>query len=142
MKLISHRRMESRTSRRPSSPGTVTTFPSRTSSRRRFASVIHSCSIRPRSALSRLSTRRSASRARDSLGSVIACSANCSTVVSHKIHSFLSHQFNISAGFGCIVPSELKMPSAAAARFAVSTFALTCTLLPQLLACEHRSFTA
>ena len=59
----------------------------------RLASVIHSCSIRPRSSPSRLSTRRSASRARDSLGSVIACSANCSTVVAINIHSFIENQF-------------------------------------------------
>jgi hypothetical protein len=77
---------------------------------------------------------------RDSLGSVIACSANCSTVVAIKIHSFLSYQFTISAGFARIVPSVLKMLSAAAARFAVSTLALTCALLAQLLACEHCLF--
>src|SRR5437867_1759535 len=108
MKLISHRRTESRTWRRPSSPGTVSTLPSRTSSRRRFASVIHSCSIRPRSSPSRLSTRRSASRARDSLGSVIACSANCSTVVAINTHSLVENRL-FPAGYDQFTTSAVLL---------------------------------
>ena len=81
MKLISHRRRESRTLRKASSPGIVLTLPARTSSRRRFASDSHKRSISPSAAESRLSTRRSARRARDSPGRFIACSANCSKMV-------------------------------------------------------------
>src|ERR671926_105868 len=81
VKFISHPPSESRTFRRASSPDTVLTFPVRISSRRRFASTSHSCSIRPSSSPSRLSTRRSASCAHDSLGRDIACSATCSKVV-------------------------------------------------------------
>ena len=85
VELTSHRWTESRTFRRASSPGTVSTCPVRTSSRLRFASASHSRSIGPNSEALKLSTRRSASRARDSLDSVIASSANCSTVVAIAI---------------------------------------------------------
>src|SRR4026207_482782 len=54
VKCILHPRMESRTSRRASSPGTASTLPDRISSLRRLASVSHTCSIRPRSSPSRL----------------------------------------------------------------------------------------
>src|SRR5438046_3631451 len=80
MELISHRRRTSRTLPRAFSPGTVSTR-FRTSSRLRFASATHSRSMCPNSFASKLSTRRSASRARDSLGRFMACSANSSTVV-------------------------------------------------------------
>ena len=78
---ISHRRTISRTFWRASSPGMVSTLPLRTSSRLRFASATHSWSIGPSLSPSKLSTRRSASRARDSVGRFMACSASCSTVV-------------------------------------------------------------
>src|SRR5438552_5939149 len=81
MELISHRRRTSRTLPRAFSPGTVSTRPFRTSPRLRFASATHSRSMCPSSFASKLSTRRSASRARDSLGRFMACSANSSTVV-------------------------------------------------------------
>ena len=76
-----HRRTASRTCWRASSPGIASTRPLRTSSRLRFASATHSRSMCLSSSASKLSTRRSASRARDSVGRVMACSASFSTVV-------------------------------------------------------------
>jgi hypothetical protein len=87
MKLLSHRGRTSRTFRRASSPGTVWTRLSRTSFRLRFASATHSRSMCPSSSASKLSTRRSASRARDSLGRFKACSANSSSVVAIVINN-------------------------------------------------------
>lgn len=81
MELMPHRLMARRTLRRASAPEMVFTRPDRTSSRRRFASSSHKRSIRPISSPPRLSTNRSASSARDSAGSFIACSATRSMFV-------------------------------------------------------------
>jgi len=78
MELIPHQRMMPRALLRPSSPWIVPTRPLRTSSRRRLASSSHTVSIRPSSRASRLSTRISASCARDSAGRSIARSASSS----------------------------------------------------------------
>src|SRR5437879_10642120 len=68
VELIPHRPTERRTCASASSPAIVWTWPSRTSLRRRLASVPQSLSIRLASAASKLSTRRSARSARASLG--------------------------------------------------------------------------
>lgn len=81
VKLPSHRRTASRTLLRASSPGIPSTRPLRTSSRLRFASATHSRSICPSSSASKLSTRRSASCARDSVGRLMACLASFFMVV-------------------------------------------------------------
>lgn len=77
-------RSESRTLRSASSPSIVSTRPERTSSRLRKASVAQSLSMGPSSSQSRLSTKRSANLARESLDNVIACSASCSQVVAMR----------------------------------------------------------
>jgi len=81
MKLIPHRATARLTRARASSLGMVLTQPLRTSSRRRKASAAQSWRMRPSSAGSRLSTRRSARSARASLGRASASSAICSTVM-------------------------------------------------------------
>lgn len=81
VKLKSHRHTARRTRSSPSSPATVGTLPARTSSLRRSASAAQSWRATPSSAGSKLSTRRSASSARASLGSSNASSTICSTVM-------------------------------------------------------------
>ena len=75
-----------RTSARTCSPGTGSTRPERTSSRRRIASAVQSCSISSASAEARLSTSLSASRALDVGGSRIASSVSSSNVSGMRKH--------------------------------------------------------
>ena len=81
VELERHRPSERRTWARASSPGMVWTRPERTSSNRRSASAAQSWSSRLTLAPSRLSTSRSANKARSSLGRAKASSTSCSMVI-------------------------------------------------------------